>query len=43
MNHEIAELYQRTEHPDGGEGWQDTMDVACHEDAGLMPHQEGVR
>ena len=25
----------RTEHPDAGE--------ACHEDAGLMSHQEGVR
>ena len=32
-----------TEHPDGSEGWQATMAGACHEDAGLMPHQEGVR
>ena len=43
MNHELAELVRWTEHPDGGEGWQDTMAGACHEDTGLMPHQEGVR
>ena len=33
----------RTEHLDGSEGWQDTMVGECHEDVGLMPHQEGVR
>ena len=37
MNHELAELY----------GVPSILTVskagACHEDAGLMPHQEGVR
>ena len=27
---------RRTEHPDGGEGWQDTMVGAYHENAGLI-------
>ena len=35
--------YWITEHPDGGEGWQDTMAGACYDDVGLMPHQEGAR
>ena len=45
MNHELAKLYRerRTEHPYGGEGWQDTITGACHEDVELMPYQEGVR
>ena len=32
----------RIEHPDGVEGWQDTMAGTCYEDAGLMPLQKKV-
>ena len=38
----VFEHVQRTEHPDGDKGWQDTMAGTCYEDAGLMPHQDGV-
>ena len=33
---------RQTEHPDGGEGWQDTIAGACYEDTELMSRQEGV-
>ena len=40
MNYELAELYGE---PNAGKSWQDAMAGACYEDAGLMPHLEGVR